>query len=109
MPDRLIRGESCCVCIATDRASVPPLNFSLHTGRKGMQQGEGGGSQAWGEQKSVGTKASTETWKDHGQQEIKTSEKRLENRGGGCPAGITKPGLVSMMQSKGPQGHRCPP
>lgn len=37
MPDRLIRGESCCVSIATDRASVSPLNLSHLTGRKGMQ------------------------------------------------------------------------
>lgn len=37
MPDRWIRGESCCVSIATDRASVSPLNLSHLTGRKGMQ------------------------------------------------------------------------
>lgn len=40
MPDRLIRGESCCVSIATDRESMSPLNLSLHTGRKGVQARE---------------------------------------------------------------------
>lgn len=38
MPDRLIRGESCCVSIATDRAGVSPLNLSLLT-EEGVQQG----------------------------------------------------------------------
>lgn len=37
VPDRLIRGESCCVSIATDRVSVSPLNLSLHAGGKGVQ------------------------------------------------------------------------
>lgn len=37
MPDRLIRGESCCISITTDRVSVSPLNLSLHAGRKGVQ------------------------------------------------------------------------
>ena len=41
MPDRLIRGESCCVSIATDRGSVSPLNLSLHTGMEGVQAGAG--------------------------------------------------------------------
>lgn len=34
MPDRLIRGETCFVSIATDRESMSPLNLSAHTGRK---------------------------------------------------------------------------
>lgn len=37
MPDRLISGGSCCISIATDRASVSPLNLFLHTGKKGVQ------------------------------------------------------------------------
>lgn len=42
MPDRLIRGESCCVSIATDREAVSPLNLSLHTqGWRGVQAGVG--------------------------------------------------------------------
>lgn len=41
MPDRLIRGESCCVSIATDRGSVSALNLSLHTGMEGVQTGVG--------------------------------------------------------------------
>ena len=41
MPDRLIRGESCCVSITTDRGSVSALNLSLHTGMEGVQAGVG--------------------------------------------------------------------
>lgn len=41
MPDRLIRGASCCVSITTDKASMPPLNLSLHTGTEGLQAGAG--------------------------------------------------------------------
>ena len=41
MPDRLIRGESCCISITTDNGSVSALILSLHTGMEGVQAGVG--------------------------------------------------------------------
>lgn len=85
MPDRLIRGESCCVSIATDRVSVSPLNLSLHTGRKGVQarteeEGPGReGKEVLGEAEAAGV-STAGPHREPGEQDLQSSGKYLQDK-----------------------------
>ena len=101
MPDRVIRGESCCVSIATDRGSVSPLNLSLHTGMERVQAGVG-----WRGWAGARVSRTEESQRREGEQaqgregawkeQERSGLLRLEDKGSGHPAGMARPGLVSM-------------
>lgn len=81
---------------------MSPLNLRLHTGRKGVQAGAGEVAARHGRGVEVCTEpegrgASTVAWREGAEREAQGRGKRLEDKCGRCPAGVAKPGLVSMM------------
>lgn len=104
MPDRLIRGESCCVSITTDRLSVSPLNLSHHTGRQGVQAGAERRGQAWSVSRKSAERQREQGW--GGCSTVSMHERARGAAGRGCKTreeDMELVGLVPMVHAGSPR------